>query len=140
MRNIGKRIQKLEASTSLTPEKKVEMMVKRQLEFGSTLNLKTINDLILFYSEISWHRRKGNKEGEAEVQERIKRYCEGKKVKIMAEKGVGRIEDFHDEELSYTTTQNPNAPSFEDLDKHSCDFENDEELKRWWKMILADFG
>lgn len=141
MRNLGKRIQKLEASTNPTPDKKVEIMVKRSLEFLSTLDLKTINDLLLFQSEISWHRRKGNKNGEAEVRERIKRYCEGKEVKIVAEKGVGRIEDFHEEELPYTTTRNLNAPSFEDLDKHSSDFENNEELKRRYrKMILADFG
>lgn len=141
MKQFGKRLDKLEALTSLAPEKKAEMMVKRRLKFLGTLDLKTINDLILFESEISWHRRKGNKDAEAEVWERIERYCEGKKVKVVVERRAGGMEDEGGARLSHTAVQNPNAPRFEDLRTHTCNFEDDEELKRCSdNMLLADIG
>jgi len=117
MKKLSARLEKLEAAFNISPEQKKSMIEKGIDEFLDTLDEKTINDLPLFYHEIEWHRKEGNKEAEAEVWERLKRYCEGKEVKIIDEKRAGWIHDVPPNELPFTTTQNPKAPSFEEFNE-----------------------
>lgn len=117
MKRLSTRIEKLEAAIAIGLKQKKEMTHERALELAHMLGKKTISDLCLFVEEMEWHKKTGDKEGEAEVLDRIKKYCEGKEVRIIDEGSVTPGYDVPLDELSFTTTQNPNAPSFEELNE-----------------------
>jgi hypothetical protein len=127
VRNFGKRIDRLEASVNLTPRERKEKAFKEMMDYGQTLGVKTLNDLILFFREERWHREKGNKEAQAEIMERIRKYCEGDKVKIIDEKRMPREGDTYLDQLPFTITQNPNAPEFDTLNERFLSFGMEED-------------
>jgi hypothetical protein len=111
MKSLGRRIEKLEALTELTRGSSQ----KRAMEYFGTLDQRTLRDLILFFWEQRCRRESGDGEAEARIKEKIERYCEGRKVKIIDASKVSKFDKPPFDRLIFTTTRNPNPPDFRAL-------------------------